>query len=724
MPPHPYPHPHRPLPGILPELDSLLNQQLALAQRQHLELRPRVAQVVGQPAMPSDRAPRASGTSTPASTETSDSMQQYIAQTEHQRLQPAARANGNSMGGDRAADSSDGRFQTHGNSRSSTPSQASLPNNLVPNTSSSVTREGVGPNGERWRVTVNNSTITFPPVGHGGATFQNPTSSLHPPTSEFHHDQHNPQAPAVVPVDPRYMTAQLQHVITQIEQAQADVRSLGALLGEIQTATTAGDVLDARYQRLIHLRLSTEALLGTLEQLATNMTNVLVNPGANTQRTVASIQALNERLRFRTGVLIQHLDRIRAAHGLPTIQNAAELPSGPPPSQSERLSNTSVLRSPFAPIVYLMSNPSGPYALVFSPEGTYASYTPSPASTAHGLAARQFNSLVNLQSQSSSSRPTAQPQGPALEPRAPAIVRDMGGHARHHRNNQRNLNRNHRDGRNRGANQNQNQNQNQGNQRDLRQLLVPLGGHLWLLVRVIGFIYLFAGGAGWTRPILLGLIGLIFYAAQIGLFGDRLERLRRYFEALLPLADEARPGAARNAGEAPGFFAVRPARRPRFPFLVGGDEDEEEPTPEQAAQRLVQEHQDRNRGRIREYFRSIERATALFIASLWPGVGERHIAAREEARRAREALNARSDAAQAAEAEGAQSEGPAVEASTERERPTAANEPRPEGQDSNADVSAEKSQGSATDREKDKETNVDVGSEAGAAGPSSAQSNA
>ncbi len=54
-------------------------------------------------------------------------------------------------------------------------------------------------------------------------------------------------------------------------------------------------------------------------------------------------------------------------------------------------------------------------------------------------------------------------------------------------------------------------------------------------------------------------------------------------------------------------------------------------TPQQAADRMLQERRNRDESLTRQYIRRVERAIALFIASLVPGVGERHIAAREAA---------------------------------------------------------------------------------------------
>ena len=58
-----------------------------------------------------------------------------------------------------------------------------------------------------------------------------------------------------------------------------------------------------------------------------------------------------------------------------------------------------------------------------------------------------------------------------------------------------------------------------------------------------------------------------------------------------------------------------------------------EPDPAATAARLVQEHRQRHPNVLRDTFERVERALGLFVASLIPGVGERHVRAREEARR-------------------------------------------------------------------------------------------
>ena len=116
---------------------------------------------------------------------------------------------------------------------------------------------------------------------------------------------------------------------------------------------------------------------------------------------------------------------------------------------------------------------------------------------------------------------------------------------------------------------------------------------------------------GWRRPVALALIGAGFWMIRAGLFGDG-GMLRRWWEGIVRV-DQNPPRAQEGGG-------------------VGG-----EPTPEQAAQRLLQQRDERLQRaplhRLREQVRPVERAAALFLASLWPGVGEAHVRAREEAER-------------------------------------------------------------------------------------------
>jgi hypothetical protein len=140
------------------------------------------------------------------------------------------------------------------------------------------------------------------------------------------------------------------------------------------------------------------------------------------------------------------------------------------------------------------------------------------------------------------------------------------------------------------------------------------------------FAYFIIGtNMGWRRPVALATIGLGFYLIRAGLFGDG-GIARRWWDGIVRV--EQRP---RQQAQGQGEAAV----------AEGEQRPGQLPTPEELAQRLLQERQEAlNRAplhRIREQLRPVERAGALFFASLWPGVGEAHVRAREaEERRLQE----------------------------------------------------------------------------------------
>jgi hypothetical protein len=146
----------------------------------------------------------------------------------------------------------------------------------------------------------------------------------------------------------------------------------------------------------------------------------------------------------------------------------------------------------------------------------------------------------------------------------------------------------------------------------------PILGHFWLLLRVMIFAYFILGtNMGWRRPLALAFIGLGFWMLRAGLFGEG-GVARRWWDGIVRVDQRPRQqpraqgeGAAANGEQRPGQL----------------------PTPEELAQRLIEERQQAlNRAplhRVREHLRPVERAAALFFASFWPGVGEAHVRARE-----------------------------------------------------------------------------------------------
>ncbi|KAF2769437.1 hypothetical protein EJ03DRAFT_327493 [Teratosphaeria nubilosa] len=152
--------------------------------------------------------------------------------------------------------------------------------------------------------------------------------------------------------------------------------------------------------------------------------------------------------------------------------------------------------------------------------------------------------------------------------------------------------------------------------------LQPLFNHFWLLLRVLIFAYFFLGSnMGWKRPAALLLIGLGFWLVRAGLFGEG-GIARRWWDGIMqPNGIPPREGQQEQGAQ----DQQQPGRQPM-------------PTPEQVAQRLINERnqaRDERLRRWRDLVRPVERIVALFVASLWPGVGEAAVRAREEEERRR-----------------------------------------------------------------------------------------
>ena len=274
--------------------------------------------------------------------------------------------------------------------------------------------------------------------------------------------------------------------------------------------------------------------------------------------------------------------------------------------------------------IYLLSSSSGPQALLISPSGYFAAPWPAasvPTTQSMGLSDPQIfnaaqNAVANAQQahinavQLAQALPNGHQQVHAAEaiPFAPVPAvpprqqQQQQQHAQEHA-------------------------LAPNPARDIVRILIPLGGHLWLLIRLFGFVYFFTHGASWHRTVLLSLVAILLFVAQTGLFQPLLQTLwgpiRRHAEALLPLAGNEPPRRGNAPAAADGDAAGTQGRN-------------REPTPQEAAERLLREREAQDGNFVRQGFRRIERAVALFVASLVPGVGERHIAAREAAEAARQ----------------------------------------------------------------------------------------
>lgn len=461
---------------------------------------------------------------------------------------------------------------------------------LPPN--SRIVQENRGPNGEHWRMVIESTqTIAHPPQ--------------HQPHHHHHHHHHTQNNQNQRP-NPTTSTSN-DHI------AQSSVHS-----GPSTPQSRGSPRISSGFQ-LNETPRNGQSQQSLLEQNLSSIENALAEGTAPHEANFHAARTFLQRmvtsgeipgdvetaLRARIDHLSTQADQLRASLNSILMRVISEQPPAqrsttstppppPPPLSVPSPSNT----------VYILSSPSGPHALLISPSGMYTTSsqftTPAniiPNSTPHEIT----NTTTPTQS---TNLTEVNPEQPPENPPQEAQVERQQPNA-----------------------QQLNQQINQA--RDLVRLLLPLGGHLWLLVRLFGFVYFFTGGGGHRRAILLGLGAFLVFIAQTGLFRPFLqsvwEPVRRHIENILPLATNDRPLLV-------GPAAGNNANAAEEPQAQRGNEM---PTPQQAAERLLRERESRDGSIIRQNLRRLERAVALFVASLVPGVGERHIAARDAAEAAR-----------------------------------------------------------------------------------------
>ncbi|EME85505.1 uncharacterized protein MYCFIDRAFT_213887 [Pseudocercospora fijiensis CIRAD86] len=252
---------------------------------------------------------------------------------------------------------------------------------------------------------------------------------------------------------------------------------------------------------------------------------------------------------------------------------------------------------------YLLSSPTGPQAILFSPQhGTFA-----------GARLRLGRSLqVGLQpspTTQSSDTPTAanmqaQQNQPAAQGQPAAAQPAQGAQA-----------------------------QMAPAQPDPLGPMAPFINHMWLLLRILIFAYFLLGAnLGWRRPLALIAIGLGFWFMRQGLLGDGAA-VRRWWDGVV---NDGRPRPAQPQQNIQGQPPAQP-QQPGQPAAADGRAGQM-PTPEQLAQRLLDEDRRQRNERLqwlRDYLRPVERTIALLVASLFPGIGEAYVRGREEEERRR-----------------------------------------------------------------------------------------
>lgn len=280
--------------------------------------------------------------------------------------------------------------------------------------------------------------------------------------------------------------------------------------------------------------------------------------------------------------------------GVPAMLNGAAFAQGlpamtVPPTQLDQAFSSS------ATTVYLLSSPSGPHAILFSPQGVFST-TPHPAGPSNPLShitpTTTTTSAVTQQAPSRPANQGGQEQVPGNAQPAGQVVQQ---------------------GQHQPAGEAQQADAVEG---DILAPIQPLLAHMWLLLRILAFAYFFLGGGqGWRRPLVLVTIAFVFFVLRGADAGAGVrEAVRGWWEGVIGLPPrQAQPqngqqvvptqGNAQGAGQAGQAQPAPAAADPQEPQALSP---------------------------LRARLRPLERALALFLASLWPGVGERTVRARRE----------------------------------------------------------------------------------------------
>ncbi|KAI1509548.1 Ubiquitin protein [Pyrenophora tritici-repentis] len=494
-------------------------------------------------------------------------------------------------------------------SESQTPPPSGLPN-LPGNSERPLQRNPFDPTGARWTVTYNQVNI---PAGLPPAPFPIP------PALGFGRLPIATGTPPPGLDNNQRLLPRLQRIFQETLREMENVRTLlhtpaeqGAQAGTTGLTSPASPSIPV--WRIDQLRRQLNTVNQNLNVIERGLALFPTDPDAAALRrsaTMLRVDALElsmllDRQPGTSASQTFSLFNNNATTGFPSAGPSTVAPGAPvmtpaiPMTFPRQTRNTTQSMPADAPAeLFLLSSPQGPVGILFDHQGTYtmAPTVPTlPFQTFSDQFAQNRQLLAGLGYQMAQGANQLQNQLANLQP-TPTQQPTPGGQAQ---------------------NQNQMQNQNQpqdananANPPGENDRMVNVAGHLWLIFKLAAFVYFFSGGGGLYRPIMLGIVAGIVYLAQVGVFQDQFNLLRHHFEALLAV----------------GAMAERVAQPNNHAQQRGNL------TPEEAAQRILQQRRDQRFGWVRDSMRTVERAFALFIASLFPGVGERMVHAQEERER-------------------------------------------------------------------------------------------
>ncbi|KAK0867710.1 hypothetical protein LTR87_014503 [Friedmanniomyces endolithicus] len=456
--------------------------------------------------------------------------------------------------------------------------------------------EGIGPNGQR--VQIHHQTMTFP--GNAGVPGL-PPFAQNPQLQQLPGPPMQPQLPMYPGPQPQ---APPPSGPSSIDVARDNLAEMRRMVDEMRDSSASAEEQRNRIERLREVLQGVNYYIDPLHvhgatTNSSNRGNAPTLPQPRTQIGAPPPAGLHARA-IPAPSLPGHM-QLPPMHPFlnmaqrPFFGNHMQQPLRPPMNPSDTT-------------CYLLSGPQGPQALLFSPQhGTYngaftqgaavATSRPIPTPTTNATlvaqAAQQppqnaqqqaLAQLVQQPGQGHQPQPVpanpAAPAAPNAQQAAPAAAAAAAAAAA-----------------------------------DPNAPVQALFNHFWLLFRVLIFAYFLLGSnLGWRRPAALAVIGVGFWMVRAGLFGEG-GVARRWWDGVVRVGPPA--PAAGAAGGQPGAEGQGAARAGAMP------------TPEEVARRLIEERRDGRQQRLREFVRPVERAVALFVASLWPGIGQAHVREQE-----------------------------------------------------------------------------------------------
>jgi hypothetical protein len=494
-----------------------------------------------------------------------------------------------------------------------------LPGLAPPNDGRTVRQEGFGPNGERWSVTYSSQTL---PVQAQQPMLARP---FIPPTFGL------PPRPTASPAPNEAIDRLLPRMRSILQSARQEMENVRTLLqASGQQAAQPAEVASANPPawRLERIRQHIQTMGQNLHLVERGLGVIAADASmTNNPDVVALRQSANElrgHLEDVNRLMGQWGDAV-AAQANNTGGRLASQPAAPTPvaapfatPQPSAQAAPPTIPSDAPQELFLLSSPQGPVGILFDQRGTYMT-APMVPTLPFQTFTNQFaqnrqviaglgqhmaqNSRLHAQSVQASNQLHNQIANLQPTPTQPAAV---AGQAPHQAQAQE-------QGQGQAQNQDANVNANQpANPQADNDRVGNIAGHLWLVFKLACFVYFFSG-TGWYKSILLGLIAGGVYLAQLGMFEEQFNVIRRHFEAVLPV----------------GALAERAAQPTAQAATAGRNL-----TPEEAARRLIQQQRNQQAGWFRDSVRTVERSFAIFVASLWPGIGERMVHAQEERIRA------------------------------------------------------------------------------------------